>query len=294
MSRQRVLLGLPALLVLCLPAWATSTEPATPENPCVICHRDTGSAFMATPHGKAMQFEPNRFVGQCEACHGSGAAHIQTADPAKITNPSKLSAAEASKLCLTCHEFEKHAMFWRGSQHDLAGQSCLSCHSVHHAHRETSLLKARTQAELCFTCHPAVRKAQLQRSTHLFRNEHLRTKIECASCHNPHGTQTEKLIAANSINDQCYSCHADKRGPVLWEHPPVKENCMTCHTPHGSNQPKLLTMRPPMLCQSCHIQSAHQTIAGRPNSIWNINRSCLNCHPQVHGSNHPSGIILMR
>ncbi len=294
--RSRLLAAV-GLLNLLLPYPATRAKAptaTTPDNPCVICHADIRAAFAATAHGKAMQFEPDRFVGKCEACHGNGTAHIQTADPAKITNPSKLAAVEASEKCLTCHEFEKHTMFWRGSPHDLAGKSCLSCHSVHHARSETSLLKAATQAEACFICHLTIRKAQLQRSTHLFRNEHLRMKIECATCHNPHGTQTEKLIAANSINEKCYSCHADKRGPVLWEHPPAKESCLNCHTPHGSNQPKLLTMRAPMLCQSCHIQSAHQTIPGRPNSVWNINRSCLNCHPQVHGSNHPSGIILMR
>lgn len=185
-------------------------------------------------------------------------------------------------------------MFWRGSAHELAGNSCLSCHSVHHAKAESVLLKAKTQEATCFTCHQNIRKAQLRRSTHLFRDEHLRGRMDCATCHNVHGTQTEKLVSANSVNDKCYSCHADKRGPFLWEHSPAKENCLTCHSAHGSNQPKLLAMRAPMLCQSCHIQGRHQTVAGRSNSMWNINRSCLNCHPQVHGSNHPSGILLQR
>jgi DmsE family decaheme c-type cytochrome len=241
-----------------------------------------------------MQFQVGRFQGDCQVCHGDATAHMESADPAKVQNPAKLSAVEASETCLKCHQNQKHQMFWRGSQHDLAGNGCLSCHSVHHAKSEQSLLKASKQADICFTCHQNIRKAQLQRSTHLFRDEHLRTRIDCASCHNVHGTQTEKLIAANSINDKCYSCHAEKRGPFLWEHSPAKENCMVCHSPHGSNQPKLLTRRAPMLCQSCHIQGRHQTVAGRPNSLWNINRSCLNCHPQVHGSNHPSGVILQR
>ncbi len=49
-------------------------------------------------------------------------------------------------------------------------------------------------------------------------------KLQCSSCHNPHGTITEKLIAENSVNELCYRCHLDKRGPFLGENPPVREN----------------------------------------------------------------------
>jgi hypothetical protein len=30
------------------------------------------------------------------------------------------------------------------------------------------------------------------------------------------------------------SCHAEKRGPFLWEHAPSVENCANCHEAHGS------------------------------------------------------------
>ena len=57
----------------------------------------------------------------------------------------------------------------------------------------------------------------------------------------------------------------------------------------------------PLLCQSCHSQSGHPSIAytadglatGIP-SQYLLGQSCLNCHEQVHGSNHPSGSKLMR
>ncbi len=42
------------------------------------------------------------------------------------------------------------------------------------------------------------------------------------------------------MNETCYTCHADKRGPFLWEHQPVNEDCTNCHTPHGSNITPLL------------------------------------------------------
>jgi DmsE family decaheme c-type cytochrome len=90
------------------------------------------------------------------------------------------------------------------------------------------------------------------------------------------------------------------RGPTLWEHAPVRENCATCHDPHGSSNDRMLVVRMPMLCQRCHVATRH------PSSIYDNNaitvnksnrmfgRSCVNCHSNVHGSNHPSGQFFMR
>ncbi len=105
----------------------------------------------------------------------------------------------------------------------------------------------------------------------------------------------------NALIPCCFGCHAEKRGPYLWEHAPVAEDCSNCHNPHGSNHPGMLAQRAPLLCQSCHSQSGHPSIAydadglasGAP-SQYLLGQSCLNCHSQVHGSNHPSGSKLMR
>jgi len=93
---------------------------------------------------------------------------------------------------------------------------------------------------------------------------------------------------------------AGKLGPFLFEHPPVRENCVTCHQPHGSNNDKILAGRRPFLCQRCHVSSRHPSTlydapdltASGANKI--INRSCTNCHSQIHGSNHPSGQFFLR
>ena len=96
------------------------------------------------------------------------------------------------------------------------------------------------------------------------------------------------------MNDKCYECHTDKKAPVLWEHSPVKEDCLTCHSPHGSSNENLLVSRVPRLCQECHLQGRHQSGTLSTRSTFAINRSCLNCHPQIHGSNNPSGTVLQR
>jgi len=122
--------------------------------------------------------------------------------------------------------------------------------------------------------------------------------MKCTQCHDQHGGFGPKMVKADSFNELCYNCHADKRGPFMWEHPPVEENCLTCHTPHGSNHSKLLNSKPPLLCESCHDSTGHQgtiftqfetfrgTAASGKNRLFA--RACLNCHSNIHGSMGPS------
>jgi DmsE family decaheme c-type cytochrome len=283
-----------ALLIVGTAARAADSRWTGDRIACGQCHEQVLADFRPTAHGKAMEFAGGRDV-TCGSCHtGDLAKHMETSDPQHVRNPRKLAPEAAAEQCMSCHATDGNLMMWRGSQHQTAGVNCLSCHSVHHPNADRKLLTKRTEAETCFGCHGNVRKSMLQRSTHLFRDERGVSRIQCYSCHNPHGSHTERLISANSINDKCYQCHQEKRGPFLWEHAPVRENCMNCHSPHGSNNDQLLSMRRPQLCQSCHLQGRHQTVAGRPNAMFNINRACQNCHTQPHGTNHPSGPILMR
>jgi len=260
---------------------------------CATCHQELVADFAGTRHGRAMEFGGWRELN-CQSCHAGASEHAASADPTQVKNPAKLGVAEVTENCMSCHATERHAQHWYGSAHDTSNVSCLDCHSLHHPKSEEKLLAKRTDAELCFTCHADVRKAQFQRSTHLQRSEWSEMRVSCVSCHQPHGSASEKLLRAASLNETCYTCHQEKRGPLLWEHAPVRENCLNCHRPHGSNHPGLLTQRATTLCQSCHLQGRHQTVAGRTNSAWVINRGCLNCHPQIHGSNHPSGVIFQR
>ena len=110
-------------------------------------------------------------------------------------------------------------------------------------------------SETCFQCHKQQR-AEFRRRSHMPLPE---GKLSCVDCHNPHGSATRSLLNADSVNDVCYTCHAEKRGPFLWEHAPVRESCVNCHQPHGSNHDKLLVGARPYLCQQCHNLSVGQT-----------------------------------
>ena len=260
---------------------------------CAACHEDVVNRFAATRHGKAMEHGAWGEM-KCQSCHGDTTRHMETGDPETVKNPASLPLLGITDTCMTCHASGGHQQLWFGSAHDMGNVSCLDCHSVHSSQSQEKLLTKTTDRDLCLSCHTDVRKSQFQRSTHLIRNAWGESRMSCVNCHNPHGSTGEKLMQKATVNETCYQCHADKRGPFLWEHPPAREDCLNCHRPHGSNNPGLLTQRTTYLCQSCHLQGRHQTVAGRPNSIWQLNRGCVNCHPQIHGSNHPSGILYHR
>ena len=156
-----------------------------------------------------------------------------------------------------------------------------------------ALLNDKDTNHLCLTCHRD-KRATIRRSAHMPLRE---GSMSCADCHNPHGSAGEHQLRAASVNELCTTCHADKRGPFLWEHPPVRENCLNCHEPHGSNNDKVLAGKRPFLCQRCHIGTRHpSTLYDNPDLVSNrlFNRSCTNCHSQIHGSNHPSGKTFLR
>jgi DmsE family decaheme c-type cytochrome len=204
-------------------------------------------------------------------------------------------ASDRNGVCLQCHTRGGTAL-WHGSTHDQRKLACTDCHAVHAGNHK--LLQQPTEQQLCTSCHQQVRTALLKPSHHPLREG----KMQCTSCHNPHGTQAPRLIAANSVNDKCTECHSEMRGPFLWEHPPVRESCLNCHDPHGSSHDPMLVVKKPLLCQRCHSNALHPSglfaispttaPTGRPPSQLGFQlqyRSCTNCHVTIHGSNHPSG-----
>jgi len=290
----------------------TASEPSAESNytrkgadTCAMCHDEDGK-FPVYPIYKTKHAQPSDkrtpFGGlQCESCHGPGENHAKFVQPGKkqaaiITfgKRSKLTVPQQNRLCLECHRGQDRVA-WYASVHDSNDVACVTCHKIHVSH--DPVLTTRDQPEVCYQCHKKVRADFLKTSVHPVRFG----KMTCSECHQTHGTSTTAMVTQPTVNQTCYNCHEDKRGPLLWEHAPVTENCSICHSPHGSVQPALLKKRAPLLCQQCHSQLGHPSVPRSTNSLPNANPSaylltgsCMNCHSQIHGSNHPSGAKLMR
>jgi DmsE family decaheme c-type cytochrome len=256
---------------------------------CLTCHEEQGHTLVH-PH-------PDAQDPRCESCHGPGKAHADAGgDPNLMESFQELAARRADERCQSCHAGQEQR-FWTGSPHARSQVRCTGCHAVHDAEgpdgKKPSLLRAGGEMATCFGCHGTLR-TQIWKSSHMPVRE---GKLACADCHNPHGSAAERMLRDASVQENCYRCHADKRGPVLFEHPPVRENCLNCHNAHGSMHENLLVTRPPRLCQNCHINSRHpgepRSVTG-PGSRFAFNKACANCHIQVHGSNHPAGVRQQR
>ena len=239
---------------------------------------------------------------QCEACHGPAGGHTTSilADGASrepminFGRRGNTDPAVQNGLCLACHANYERA-HWTGSAHEDAGLACADCHIIHN---EADAVRTRDgQAEACARCHRGVAADALKLSAHPMRGG----QLLCRDCHNPHGGVGDALARGATVNETCLGCHAELRGPFLWEHAPVVEDCGICHVAHGSNQPALLVRRAPQLCQGCHSSVGHRSLARTPEDLASVRASefllanaCLNCHFAVHGSNHPSGNLFRR
>lgn len=307
----------PLLVLVCVLALsfgvqtANAEEDAEPDPPdaiysdsgadsCLLCHRDSGTAaIFSTPHGVPSDhrspFGPGQL--QCESCHGPSGEHssLSIGDSPRPP-PTGFGAsdglAELNSYCVNCHENEL-VFDWHDSAHNMNSVACADCH-LSHGLPDPALAPALRNS-VCADCHPFAAAESFKAYSHFTGDD----KMYCDDCHSAHGSDAPVALVRNNVVETCWDCHADKRGPYLWEHPPAAENCAYCHAPHGSNLPGMLIQRAPFLCLSCHSEAGHPSISPQrsgnaPPSAMTLIDSCLNCHSQVHGSNHPSGQKLTR
>ena len=305
-----IVLGLIAVLLssLCAPLAAQSDDARarrmlgnpTDVKSCMNCHEEANVlGVFHTAHMVKGDQRTEVATKGCQSCHGLSEQHMaRPADgttrppPEVVFTGARASPVEVrNRTCLGCHDAGAR-VHWRASQHESADLACTSCHASHTV--EDKVREKSTQASVCFGCHAEQRAANLKPSHHPV----MEGVMACSDCHNPHGSVGPNLLVGETVNDTCLGCHDEKRGPFLWEHAPVQEQCTICHTPHGSVQPTLLKIRAPYLCQTCHDSTLHnsQPFSGaslpggaQPSRIM-VLRACLNCHSEIHGSNHPSGI----
>ena len=282
-------------------AQAASTVPI-----CVNCHEAQNNTILLTGHGASNDANGSA----CQSCHGDATLHLQDPTknkPANVLGSKTATAAEKSAVCLTCHSGQRQLENWSIAKHRKVDVSCVSCHSIHGTQTASNNFEIKdsqfaaapyttTQRKLayktCVGCHRDVRGEIIKPSHHPI----IEGKVSCQDCHEPHGSMQKASLRNDSLNDLCLSCHAEKRGPWIHEHPPVEENCAICHTPHGSAHRGLLAQKAPVLCGDCHANGhTHGIYDGRgtlpntpPSNIRFLGSGCVECHRQIHGSNAPS------
>jgi DmsE family decaheme c-type cytochrome len=269
---------------------------------CKGCHEEQHRTFESTKMGRLFLKHPRntREALGCENCHGPGKAHVEAGGGKGVgglitfAKNDKTPVEKRNEVCLTCHT-KGARLFWKGSAHESRDVACTNCHTVMSDQSPKAQLAKVNEIETCSTCHLQKKAAAIGRSSHMPLRE---GKMTCTSCHNPHGTTTPALLKEIGENETCYRCHAEKRGPFLWIHSPVPESCANCHDAHGSNHEQMLKVAKPRLCQQCHVLGPHGAFPdGRgdvPTLRFVMGRSCVNCHANIHGSNHPAGKFFTR
>ena len=247
--------------------WA-SFGPDGDEVTCLSCH---------TPHagvGSALLVADDDSPALCEACH-----QAQTSAAASIADSRHPLLAAVTDANLR----DAMARLRPAARAD-GRLSCLSCHDMHRAPTDQSLLAAPlTDSTLCLACHDdhaTVRSTphDLRRSAPHEQNQSGQVATSsgpCSACHQVH--HQARLPAAPTAADpsgRCLSCHAPGRlaaGAVdaTLHHPAGPDarangesvNCLSCHNPHDNANTHFLRAQPTAVCGRCHSAQA-DTLAG--------------------------------
>jgi predicted CXXCH cytochrome family protein len=265
---------------------------------CVSCHADVAGNFRHAFHAQQGV--------ECEDCHGPGSLHVDgKGDVTKIIRFSARPPDAANGVCLSCHVQDAPVRSWMAGTHAAEHVRCTECHQTHtrapqagalarlafdtttpgsitFAERlqpeSTVKMAPREQInESCLKCHQSQR-AEMSLPYHHPLQE---GKVTCVDCHNPHGGPAGKNLRVANVNQLCLSCHAQYRGPYMYQHPPVNESCLICHSPHGSPNVGMLSVSQPALCLQCH--AGHHDGASLP-----LADRCTNCHASIHGTDVPT------
>lgn len=264
---------------------------------CVDCHDEISEAFSTTLHGMISELSKTENAVSCESCHGPGSAHVEEMEPELIYNPAKEDQFGDMPTCLGCHNSPNFDN-WPFAAHNSGDLNCTSCHKIHEPQADAGMYN---EMHLCLGCHSDISASMFMPSHHPLREG----KMSCLDCHEVHGGSIEHTLE-DAKRELCFSCHADKEGPFVYEHAPVNEDCTICHTPHGSVADNLLIQTEPSLCLNCHPMHFHAAIEGIDTLFYapvdssrygvstpdawkrGMLTKCSQCHTAVHGTDLPS------
>jgi predicted CXXCH cytochrome family protein len=167
-------------------------------SPCYTCHKKKLDNY-AFVHGPTA-------VWSCLICHN-----------AKSKNPKMAVVNPVGKICVECHENTWSSMkFQHGPT---AAGDCTACHDPHGSNQNYFL--RMSPGDLCASCHEDIlSKPHVISSVSGSGGHPLRKypdpynpgrEFNCASCHNPHGENSPKLLkgydSSMPMERFCKKCH---------------------------------------------------------------------------------------
>jgi len=171
--------------------------------------------------------------------------------------------------------------------------ACQICH-IGDPNRPAALVKANIK-DVCYECH---------KTKYSKKFDHRPVKEgRCTDCHDPHMSDTPRMLKAPSADALCLKCHDKKRGDASvkvridmdgsFKHKPVQEGCLKCHDPHTADYKSLLKNDGRQaLCLDCHNDlKEHRDMKAWVKSVTykhgavTDNDQCLSCH-NPHTSNN--------
>lgn len=278
-NSKRLFYVLTSTLILSVALCLTSTYGAE-SNVCFDCHEGIAETLMNTPHELAStSTKAASITADCRDCHDGWQSHIEDPSADNIGKASELSPAKQAELCGRCHLSPHQMAVSTDGAHAKAYLSCSSCHKIHD-NLNRKLVRDDTD-NYCATCHPTALMEFKQRSAHPLESSNIR----CIDCHHLESIGVAEFTIG--FDWGCQSCHEEKSGPFLYEHPVVYDHlvaggsCTECHEPHGSVNDRLLTQPGKTLCMQCHgTPPGHLTA----HSGLGSKGDCVECHSEIHGS----------
>ena len=306
--RSKIVLALLGACLAGLLGTARAAADAEASEKCLACHEDQANSMRRSVHSVAADARTPTCVSCHGPADKHAEDPSETKPPNLFRGEKALGAEETSAVCLTCHVKNKQMLLWAGSTHPQSGVSCIGCHKLHvekdrvfaktsqptvcyACHKEQRVMVDRPSRHpiregkmTCSDCHAVhgsagpklARRDSTNATCYLchaekrgpFVHNHEPVAENCASCHNPHGSNIPAMLNA--------------RDPVL---------CNQCHTPHVAGGVGAVGGQPGVFPPAAGSQTvpAVTPLSGGKNvvNIWQ-GRSCLNCHTAIHGSNNPA------
>jgi hypothetical protein len=193
-------------------------RPIEPE--CLSCH---ATGVKGAP-GAQNRYPEEPFteggVG-CERCHGTGARHVQTGDPADIVQPARLDPERRASICAQCHLTGVARVATQGrSLTSFQPGDRLRDHVVSFVRSGAAEEGFRVNSHFEKLAASGCKKAAGDR-------------FWCGSCHDPHSVPPAAERAAY-FRGKCLGCHAESACTVpARARATRKDDCAACHMPRA-------------------------------------------------------------